>query len=169
MGIPFSERLQALFCYEVKIRCIFFDCDLGGLSHGCISERTDKKAPCERHELWRYCKTGQRDPEHRHIILSEERSTGTVRNSNRCETLRRYLPCLRKTTCADRGNEAESVLLQRMPHFVVESAPRNDKAESSLFVHLRSLRQSIYSIRKLLAEILLSQLLYFRPLRRWHR
>lgn len=34
VGIPVAECPQALFCYEVKIRRISFDCDLGGLSHG---------------------------------------------------------------------------------------------------------------------------------------
>ena len=34
---------RLFFCYEVKIRRISFDCDLGGLSHGWISERTDQE------------------------------------------------------------------------------------------------------------------------------
>ena len=47
VGIPVAECPQALFCYEVKIRRISFDCDLGGLSHGWISEGTDQE-PSER-------------------------------------------------------------------------------------------------------------------------
>lgn len=75
-AFPFVECSQALFCYEVKIRRISFDCDLGGLSHGWISERTDQEPSKRRYELCENRKVGRCFQGCGHILLPQERSAG---------------------------------------------------------------------------------------------